>query len=376
MSELLVNTIKKADGTGSLSVPAESGTVVTTASPSLGRRNLIINGAMQVAQRGTSSVNGNGSFPVDRFAISNTQASKYTGQQSSTAPANFKNSVVLTSSSAYTVVAGDAFNFYQRMEGYDVAHLGFGTSDAQEFTLSFYVRSSLTGTFAGFLSNGDYNRSYVFEYTINTANTWERKTITLTADTTGTWGTTNGRGLSVHWSVGTGSTYHTTAGSWQAGNYQSTSSATNLVGTNGATLYITGVQLEVGSVASSYEHRSFGEELALCQRYCFILANDDDTSEAMPIGARGFNTDQAECDVIFPTEMRTLPTLLQLGSGTNWRARYSNFSVDWSTFTWWTQSSRRGGLLYNGSLSGITIGNCYRLARISGSAYLIFDAEL
>ena len=232
-----------------------------------GRRNLIINGAMQVAQRGTSSVNGNGSFPVDRFAISNTQASKYTGQQSSTAPANFKNSVVLTSSSAYTVVAGDAFNFYQRMEGYDVAHLGFGTSDAQEFTLSFYVRSSLTGTFAGFLSNADYNRSYVFEYTIDTADTWERKTITLTADTTGTWGTTNGRGLSVHWSLGTGSTYHTTAGSWQAGNYQSTSSATNLVGTNGATLYITGVQLEVGDTATPFEHRSYGEELALCQRY-------------------------------------------------------------------------------------------------------------
>ena len=267
MSQLNVDTIKKADGTGNLSVPAETGTVVTTASPSLGRRRLTINGDMRIAQRGTSAVSANASYPVDRFILGVTTASKFTAQQSSVAPVGFSNSLLLTSSSAYTPASGDSLIFATRLEGYDVSQLESGTANAQVMTLSFYVRSSLTGTFAGFFANGDYNRTYPFTYTISSADTWERKTITLTADTTGTWGSTNGRGISIHWSLGIGSTLQGTANAWQAGNYQGVSGAVDLVATNGATLYITGVQLEVGSVSTPFEHRSYGEELALCQRY-------------------------------------------------------------------------------------------------------------
>ena len=344
-----------------------------------GRRNLIINGAMQVAQRGTSAITGNG-YAVDRFYGSKfaTDQLAHSIQQVSDSPDDFSYSLKYTVTTAETTMeATENVPFYQNIEGFNTAHLNLGTASAKTFTLSFYVKSSLTGTFGGSFQNSATDRSYPFTYTISSANTWERKTVTVAGDTSGTWvGATNGVGLRLYFSMGAGPTRLGTAGAWASDNYTGATGQTQITENLNATWQITGVQLEVGSVATPFEHRSYGEELALCQRYCFLLANNDDASEAMPVGARGFNTDQVECDVIFPTEMRTRPTLLQLGSGTNWRARYSDFSVDWSTFTWWTQSSRRGGLLYNGSLSGITIGNCYRLARISGSAYIIFDAEL
>ena len=239
-----------------------------------GRRNIVINGAMQVDQRnsGSSYAQINDELSLDRFKGNSFDGGAATGKftviQSSTAPDDFSHSLLVTSSAATSDAANNIFNIEQRIEGYNTAHLNFGSSSAQTITLSFYVRSSLTGTFGGALKNSARDRNYPFTYTINSANTFERKTITISGDTTGTWiGSTNGIGLWVSFGLGVGSNYVGSAGAWAAGDKFSASGATSVVGTSGATWYITGLQLEVGSQATPFEHRSFGEELALCQRY-------------------------------------------------------------------------------------------------------------
>ena len=234
-------------------------------------RNRIINGAMVIDQRnaGASITNINGTvYTLDRWAIAGAQASKFTAQQSTTVPnSGFKNSLSITSSSAYTVGASESFTIRQAIEGFNVADLNWGTSYASTVTLSFWVRSSLTGTFGGSLINNGFDRSYPFSYTINSANTWEQKSITIAGDQTGTWATDNNAGIRVMFGLGAGSSQSATAGTWATGNYQSATGATSVVGTNGATFYITGVQLEKGSTATSFDYRPYGTELQLCQRY-------------------------------------------------------------------------------------------------------------
>jgi hypothetical protein len=236
-----------------------------------GFKNRIINGAMVIDQRNAgASVTATASAPytVDRFNALSVPTSKYTVQQSSTAPTGFTKSVVITSSSAYTVAATDYFLFRQPVEGFNVADLGWGTASAATVTLSFWVRSSLTGNFGGYVNNNAGDRSYPFSYTINSANTWEQKSVTIAGDTTGTWLTNSSIGLQVGWSLGMGSTYTNTANTWVSGFYGAPTGSVNLVATNGATFYITGVQLEKGSIATSFDYRPYGTELALCQRYC------------------------------------------------------------------------------------------------------------
>jgi hypothetical protein len=235
----------------------------------MGFKNRIINGAMMIDQRnaGASVTPSDGSYLLDRWKYEASQASKFTAQQSSIAPAGFVNSMLFTSSSAYSVGSSDYFLFEQFIEGLNVADLGWGTANAQPITLGFWVRSSLTGTFGGGLANSAYNRTYIFSYTINAANTWEYKTVTIAGDTSGTWLTTNGKGITVRFSLGTGSTYSTTAGSWGTTIAWNPTGAVNVVATSGATFYITGVQLEKGSTATSFDYRPYGTELALCQRY-------------------------------------------------------------------------------------------------------------
>jgi len=232
-------------------------------------RNRIINGAMVIDQRnaGASVTPTDGQYSVDRWKTSLNVASKFSLQQSTTAPAGFINSLLATSLSSYSIGAGEVTGVQQLFEGLNVADLAWGTASAATVTLSFWVRSSLTGTFGGSLRNSAANRSYPFSYTISSANTWEQKSVTIAGDTSGTWLTTNGIGIQLYFSLGAGSTFSSTAGSWQSGNYISTTGAVSVVGTNGATFYITGVQLEKGTVATPFEFRSFGQELALCQRY-------------------------------------------------------------------------------------------------------------
>jgi hypothetical protein len=240
---------------------------------SMGFKNRIINGAMVIDQRnaGASVTQTTGNlYPVDRFYISGTVTSKFTAQQNAgsvTPPAGFTNYLGMTSSSAYTVGASEAFQVLYRIEGLNIADLGWGAASAATVTLSFWVRSSLTGTFSGALRNSVVNRSYPFSYTISSANTWEQKSLTIAGDTSGTWLTTNGTGIIASFSLGVGSTFSGTAGAWAAANYASATGATSVVGTSGATFYITGVQLEKGSTATSFDYRPYTTELQLCRRY-------------------------------------------------------------------------------------------------------------
>jgi hypothetical protein len=263
MSQINVNEIYDGNGTDSAKLYGVSmrygGTNFV---------NRIINGDMRIDQRNAgASVTLNGNrYSVDRWGTQASLNSKATIQQSLTAPTGFINSVVVTSSSAYSPLAADFFWLYQTIEGFNIADLYWGSASAQTVTLSFWVRSSLTGTFSVRLGSG--SRSYVTTYTIASANTYEYKTVTIPGDTSGTWNTTTGGGIQVQFDLGSGSNRTTsTTNAWQAGDFQKATGTVSLVSTNGATLNITGVQLEAGSVATPFERRPFGTELQLCQRY-------------------------------------------------------------------------------------------------------------
>ena len=235
----------------------------------IGFRNRIINGDMRIDQRnaGASVTPSNADYTLDRYQSVLSAASKYSIQQVSDAPTGFVNSLRVTSSSAYAVPADEVFQIRQSIEGTNCSDLAFGSASAKTVTLSFWVRSSLTGTFGGRIQNSAGNRNYPFSYTISIADTWEYKTVTIAGDTTGTWLTTTGIGIQIRWSLGSGSDFQGTAGSWTASNISSVTGETQVVATSGATWYVTGVQLEVGSVATPFERRPYGTELSLCQRY-------------------------------------------------------------------------------------------------------------
>jgi hypothetical protein len=272
-----------------------------------GFKNRIINGAMVIDQRnaGASITPTNGQYSVDRYKCLLSQASKYSAQQNAgsvTPPVGFSNYLGITSSSAYSVVAGDYFALQQPVEGFNTADLGWGTANAKTITISFQVYSSLTGTFGGSIINSATNRSYPFTYTISSANTWTTASITIAGDTSGTWvGATNGVGMYVIFGLGVGSTYSGTAGSWSSNYYFSATGATSVVGTNGATFYITGVQLEKGSTATSFDYRPYGTELQLCQRYYQVGSS----------GAVGkfTSTTNLGYGIVFPIPMRSTPTV-------------------------------------------------------------------
>jgi hypothetical protein len=241
-------------------------------------RNRIINGAMVIDQRNggssvTASVVNAQTYTIDRWAYQASQASKFNIQQNAgsvTPPAGFTNYLGITSTAATSVGAADYFLIDQFIEGFNTADLGWGTANAATVTLSFWVRSSLTGTFGGVFVNAAANRSYPFTYTISAANTWEQKSITVAGDTTGTWLTNNNSGIRLFWNLGLGSNFTATAGSWTGtSNVFGPTGATSVVGTNGATFYITGVQLEKGTQATSFEYRQYQQELSLCQRYFY-----------------------------------------------------------------------------------------------------------
>jgi len=237
-----------------------------------GFKNRIINGGMVIDQRnaGASVSETDGSFGVDRWQVYSTAASKFTLQQNAgsvTPPVGFSYYQGCTSSAATTVASGDSYSVAQKIEGYNFADLGWGTANAKTVTLSAWVYSSLTGTFGGSLANSALNRSYPFTFTISSANTWTQISITVAGDTSGTWLTTNGTGCRVIFNLGSGSTYSGTAGAWASADYRTATSTVQVVATNGATFYITGVQLEKGSIATTFDYRPYGTELALCQRY-------------------------------------------------------------------------------------------------------------
>ncbi len=344
-------------------------------------RNLIINGAMAIDQRngGSSYSQINSSYSLDRFRGNSydggATTGKFTVQRSSTTPDNFAHSLLVTSSAATSDAANNIFNIEQLIEGHNTALLQFGTSSAKTITLSFYVRSSLTGTFGGALKNNARNRNYPFTYTISSADTWEEKSITISGDTSGTWiGATNETGLWVSFGLGVGSNYSGSAGAWGAGDYFSATGATSVVGTNGATWYITGVQLEVGQNATSFEHEPVERTLAKCLRYYHRL----DTSSGEYIGfsaggVYGSTTALTEFKPIVP--MRIEPTF-----STNAYSN-SNFVIVTGSTTKQISSSiavtgSNDGIRLNATpTSSMTVGD-YAYLQLNDTAYVEFIAEL
>ena len=269
-----------------------------------GFKNRIINGAMVIDQRArTLTFDTAGSYTVDRWCQNNGGSAVITGVQSAVAPSNFTNSLLVTTTSGSSPSAGNLVDIFQPIEGYNVVDLGYGTSTAKTTTVSFWVRSSLTGTFCVAYGNAAFNRSYVTTYTINAANTWEYKTVTIPGDTSGTWGKTSGQGLNLYFDMGSGSNYNTTANAWATGFFTRVSGATSLSATTGATFYITGVQLEKGSQSTEFDWKPYTTELSLCQRYY----------QTMYVGIVT-NGGQTGTNFNYMVPMRAAPTATRTGS--------------------------------------------------------------
>jgi hypothetical protein len=343
-----------------------------------GFKNRIINPEMDIDQRNAgASVTINTSNPtytLDRWGAGATQNAKFTVQQNAgsvTPPAGFINYLGVTSSSAYSVLAGDYFYVGQRIEGFNIADLGWGTVNAATVTLSFWVRSSLTGTFGGALVNDAYNRGYPFSYSISAANTWEQKTITIVGDTTGTWLTTNGLGIVITFGLGVGATNSGTAGAWAAAGEISATGATSVVGTNGATFYITGVQLERGSNATSFEFRDYGRELILCQRYLFRINGASEYVGLAGFGSTGGGTGVSH-PILFPVQLRATPTL-SVSAASDFRPINDTSFSAYSALLYY--GNNVGGRL-SGTTSGVSNGSGVGLYAVNSTGWINFSAEL
>jgi hypothetical protein len=281
-------------------------------------KNRLINGGMVIDQRnGGSSVTITNilaaTYTVDRWAAYGSVTSKFSFQRNAgsvTPPSGFVNYLGATSLSSYTVGASELYYVYQPIEGFNFADLAWGSAGAQPVTISFWVRSSLTGSFSGAITNGAYNRSYPFSYTINAANTWEYKTVTIPGDTIGTWATDNTTGANLFFNLGTGSNNLGTANAWAASGRTGVTGSQSIIATNGATFYITGVQLEVGTVATSFDWRPYSTELNLCLRYFFNLP----TSGGGSTWLLAFYNSLARFPIPIPVPMRATPSVTLTGT--------------------------------------------------------------
>ena len=374
MSSLATNAITDASGGNTATINS-----YTPTESNMAGRNRIINGDMRIDQRNAGALvtPANSQYLVDRWQASLTQASKYTAQQNAgsvTPPTGYSNYLGFTSSSAYSVTSGDVFGFGQVIEGFNAADFGWGTANAQTVTLSFWVRSSLTGAFGGAVKNDGDTRNYPFTYTINSANTWEHKTVTIAGDTSGTWNSTNGVGMNIRFSLGCGTTYSGTAGAWTATNIWQPTGSTSVVGTSGATFYITGVQLEAGSVATPFEHRQYGQELALCQRY-FVKYGGDSPYEVVAVSGLASNSTTGQFYNTFPVRMRVKPSVafnaIDVADGINPAIAVTSATVSS------TVSSTQAISLTLNVASGITAPRpLYARGRNSLESFLSYSAEL
>jgi len=382
-------------GTGSAHAYTSAGTsgqVLTSAgssaptwstSDTVGFKNRIINGAMVIDQRNAGAsvtITTNGEFGVDRWKGQPSVNSKFSLQQNAgsvTPPIGFSNYLGATSLSAYTVGAGESFSIAQYIEGFNTADLQWGTANAKTVTLSFWAYSSLTGTFSGALANSAVNRSYPFSYTISSANTWTQVSVTIAGDTSGTWiGATNGVGIRIWFNLGAGSSLSTTGGAWAAGDYRATTGSVSVVGTNGATFYITGVQLEKGSTATSFDYRPYGTELALCQRYYYKNFPNVTSGQLMPSGWAQ-NSTQTVQFVTFPTQMRAAPSALNTtGTGSDYSINYGVTVTVCNAVPTIGVSTPLIGAVNAYVASGLTAGQATGVLTSGTAGYLAWSAEL
>jgi len=351
--------------------------ILADSTQTYGMKNRIINGDMRIDQRNAgAAVTTNLAYTVDRFSNQITYGS-LSFQQSSTAPVGFKNSLAVTVTSGGTVSASDRNAFAQWIEGYNMADLDFGTANAKTVTLSFWVRSSLTGTFSGCLSNAVIDRSFVFTYTINSANTWEQKTVTITGETSGTWQSTNAQGLRVAFDLGTGTDRLTsTTNAWQNADNRGATGAVRLSNTTGATWFVTGVQLEVGSTATQFDRRPFGAELTLCYRY-YQQFNADAAFTTFITGVLAGSTTNGNGAKPLLTTMRTTPSLsISAASTFQWGDATNNIACTATSYAPSQSSTQIAHVNFSAS-SGLTqYRPYYIMANNTTSAFLGFSAEL
>jgi hypothetical protein len=346
-----------------------------------GFKNRIINGAMTIDQRnfGSTPISTDPVFTLDRWRNSANGGGAFSSTQSSVVPnGTFTNSLLLTVTTADSSIAsGDYYSVNQVIEGYNMADFGWGTANAQAVTFSFWVRASIAGPYALALSNGSFNRAYVAPYTISSANTWQYITITVPGETTGTWEKTNSAGVYVIWNIGEGAGRQTaTPNTWLTSYAGTTATSTNLIATLGATFYITGCQLEVGTTATNFDFRSITTELQLCQRYAYKRLADGSINDFAPLGqGRYYATNAAQLYVPFPVTMRTSPSSITVSGtilvndtgfgGANWTSPVIN------------ETSCDGTTVTGSTTTGTTAGNATTFyVNGSGIAFIIFNAEL
>ena len=362
-------TLSSPTITGTATSTGDISTTGTVVMGSSFLRNRIINGAMVIDQRnaGASVSISSAAYTLDRYQMGCTGGGVYTCQQSSTVPSGFSKSMALTVTTPdSSIAATDYYVIQQAIEGLNVYDLGWGASGALTVTLSFWVRSSITGTYAGSLVDSATTTSYVFTYTINVANTWEQKTITISGPTTGTWNTNNTASIYLILDLGSGSNRNGTASTWQtaASYYTRTSGSTNWIATNGATFYLTGVQFEVGSVATPFERRLYGQELALCQRYyqkSFAqgtvpqnLVYTVSTTIACHGGSNGWSP-----HIPFKVTMRASPTVTTYGNSGLWQSYVGGSCGNWTTTN--VGASDNGLYIDLASGNAVTTGYSYLL---------------
>jgi hypothetical protein len=394
-------------GTVTVTLPATSGTMLTTASSTgisgsaissgtvpeayggtgtstgyYGFKNRIINGAMTIDQRNAGAAYTTATsvfaYCLDRFRMYYSATSKYTVQQNAgsvTPPVGFSNYLGVTSSAATTLTSSDLFLIQHFIEANNTADFALGTANAVTFTLSFWVRSSLTGTFGGVVNNAS-SYSYPFTYSIPSANTWTFISIPITGPTAGAWNTSGtSASFQINWQLQTGSTFLGTAGAWTASSLFGATGATNILSTNGATWYITGVQLEKGSTATSFDYRPYGTELALCQRYYQKFSA---TAGGQVFGSGVMNTTTtARMFIPFLVPLRTNPTALeQSGTASDYAIFYGGTVTTCSAVPGFVSASVNGGNFEATIASGGTVGYGTLLRSATSSAYLGWSAEL
>ena len=335
------------DGTSGITSPNETVTGQFSSGSTFGFKNRIINGNMAIDQRNAGAAvtlpSTGSQYTLDRWTCTSYYASKYSVQQNAgsvTPPVGFTNYLGVTSLAATTVAAGDYYFLVQYIEGYNIADLNFGTVNAKTVTLSFWVRSSLTGTFGGALQAQGSTRTYPFGYSISVANTWTQISVTVAGETTGTWFTTNGVGLQVFFGLGIGTTYSGTTGSWSTSNYISVTGAVSVVGTSGATFYITGVQLEKGSIATSFDYRPYGTELAMCQRYY---------QKFTPTSFRGYNVGAGN---LLSSQIKNATTMRSSPTGSVITAPTATANITAGTFSFAETSPDFNTISFTGAAAG------------------------